>query len=594
MPSPLSSPDTLPRAVLEKAPPAAAVLTPEQQAAKSIREKAAESSPRNVLESLRERKTPIDQGKIDRVNVGNIGVERNTDGSKKLDAAEQARLRDAKTYETSAKNFLEKGYGGLSGTEQREIRTRVEQTIRAWPEADALLSSKTPAEQRALIEELIKDPKFAAKVRGVFDASLEVDVPEISAELKTEFEKMQVQEANKNAEKTRNASEKTTVDAGLEQFADRSGTGGAKGAKFAEIERITRELPTLTADLETKQDQLADTSDRIRDLERTRTIALQRDVDTATIDDELTTKRGEARTLQREISRINETINKKTALEQEKAGLETRRQQLETERVRFQVELDEIVRQRIAAQTDFASAKMTREGQEQGFVDGLRTVFSESAYQYLEEKITAAEAAQRTLIEEEKARTVDPAEKAILDGLLTRWEKPKTVGMLGKRTTSVIDGEKTREDWGKCMTDMAEGPKTIMKEMLTKGGMSAVDADAKLADSAFVEKMQPKVIERLTTRRIQTGKLTMDDARRIIENPTWGKAIIDAAITNRQDIRNALVELEGKGILRGGIAEYLRNKSSGSKLKFLLILLGIAALGVGPAAMGLKNVLSEK
>lgn len=141
---------------------------------------------------------------------------------------------------------------------------------------------------------------------------------------------------------------------------------------------------------------------------------------------------------------------------------------------------------------------------------------------------------------------------------------------------------------------MTQGPKDIMKEMLVASGMSAVDADAKLADPAFVEKMQPRVIERLTTRRIQTGKLTEDDARRIIENPTWGKAIIDTAIKNRKDIADALTELEGQGILRGGIAEWLRNKSGGSKWKFLLILLGIVALGAGPAAMGLKNVLSEK
>ena len=39
MPTTLGSPDTLASAVIEKTPAAPAVLTPEQQAAKSIREK---------------------------------------------------------------------------------------------------------------------------------------------------------------------------------------------------------------------------------------------------------------------------------------------------------------------------------------------------------------------------------------------------------------------------------------------------------------------------------------------------------------------------------------------------------------------------
>jgi len=595
MPTTLSSPDTLVRAVIEKTPPPAAVLTPEQQAAKSLREKAAEISPPNVLESLRERKTPIDQGKIDRINNNNIGTEKNPDGSKKLDApAERRRLRDAKTYETSVKNFLEKGYGGLTAGEQREIRTKFEQSIRAWPEADKLLSSLSTIQQEEWLAELIKDPKFAAKVRSVFDASLEASVPELSSEIKTRLETAQAQEANKNAEKTKNANDKTTVNNGLEQFTDRSSSGGAKGAKFAELERITNNLPTLTSDLDTKQDQLAEATDRIRDLERTRAIALQKGIDITTIDSELGTKRSESRMLQREVSRINETINKKSVLEAEKAGLENRRQTLEAEETRLKVEVDGIVRQRIAAEAEYASAKMTREGQEQGFVDGLRNVFSESAYQHIIEKATSLKEAQDQLVKDEIARTPDPADKAILAGMLDRWDKTKIVGILGKRTIKVIDGVQTKLDWDKCMFDMKGRPLEIMKEMLTQNGISDVEADRKLADPAFVEKWQPRVLERLTTRRIETGKLTMDDARRIIENPTWGKAIIDTAIKNRQDIRNALVDLEGKGILRGGIAEYLRNKSSGSKWKFLLILLGITALGVGPMAMGLKNALSEK
>lgn len=594
MPTTLSSPDTLARAVIEKAPPPTAVLTPEQQAAKSIREKVAESSPRSTLESLRGRRLAIDQGRIDQANVNNIGIERNPDGSKKLDAVEQKRLSDAKAYEVRTKDFLERGYAGISGVDQREIRTRVGQVLRAWPEADALLSSKTPAEQQALIEELMKDPKYSEKVRGVFDASLGTTVPELPPELKTRLDEIQRQEASKNAENTRNASEKTNVDTGLEQFTDRSATGGIKGAKLTELERITRDLPTLTADLDTKQEQLAGVGDQIKDLELSRRVALQRGNDTTSIDAELTTKRSGARTLEREVRNTNNTIDRKAALEQERDGLQRRRQELEAERVKLQAELDGIVRQRIGAQADFASARMTREGQEQGFVDGLRNVFSESAYNYLEEKITASEEVQRQLIEEEKARTVDPAEKAILDGRLNRWEEKKTVGVFGKREVSKLNGKKIREDFSNVMADMDNGPKVIMKEMLIKGGMSAADADKKLADPAFVEKMQPQVMETLVTRRIQTGKLTEDDARRIIENPNWGKAVIDTAIQKRKDIRDALTELEGKGILRGGFAEWLRNKSGGSKLKFLLILLGIAALGAGPAAMALKDALKEQ
>jgi len=597
MPSPLSSPDILAKAVLEKAP-TAAVLTPNEQALKDIHAERAKSKPPVVLEFLRNRQ-PIEQRAVTEANDRNIGIdtERNRDGSRKRDAGEKRRFEEAKNYSQRSKDFLEKGYDGLTDPAQKkEIRDSVEQAIRAWPDGDLLLSTMLPTDIQLLVESKLKDPEFVARLRANFEAGRAMVVPDLPADIKSGFEEAKKEEDAKKKEVSRNDTDKKSVDAKIDEFEDRTTKGGKLGSKYAELRDLERTLPQELQKKRQLGDQLYLARAKLSSDQQKLSAYLLRG-DEAVVEQlsqSMSLINNQVRTLEDQVAEIDEKENRKVALESERETLKQKGEELGTDRTRLDGELDTLTKARILAQTEFDSARLTRASQEQDYVDGLRNGFSESTFKYLEENITAADAVRRKLIEEEIARTPDPAKKAILEGTLNRWDKTKTVGILGKRTIKVIDGAQTKLDWDKCMMDMAEGPKGIMKKMLTDGGLSDADADTKLADPAFVAEMQPKVIERLTTRRIQTGKLTMDDARRIIENPAWGKSIIENAITNRQDIRGALADLEGKGILRGGIAEYLRNKSEGSKWKFLLILLGITALGVGPMAAGLKNALSEK
>lgn len=588
MPTPLAQPETIAHAVLEKAPVAPPPPGSSQEAAEKIRTTLSEKGPRSALEGLRQRK-PIEQRGIGEVIDQNIGTERNVDGSKKRPAGSEIKRRfdEAQKYATLSKDFLEKGYDGLNTAQKGEVRQFAEQAMRAWPEADNLLSGMSPADRQAAIEAVLKAPEYTAKVRSIFEGAIDPSkiLPDTVSEIRTKFDDIKRREEEIKAGRIRSDSESNSIKAQLDQFKT---IGGIDGSKLSELKNLERELPQLNIDLQSSRDRLETTSDLIKSLENLKTVATLRGEDITPIDQQVTLRRQDQRTFRRDIEETNGKINRKSALEQERETLEQKRQQLEGERTHLEEELKSLTQERIGAQADLASAQLTHNSQEQDFVDSLKNVFSEGTMQYLESKITEAEEVQRQLIEEEKARTVDPAEKAILDSLLSRWEKTKTIGILGKRTISELNREKIKKDFGNLMTG---GPNQVMRDILIEeGGMLAFEADAKLNDPAFVEKMQPKLVERLITRRIQTGKLTEDDARRIIESD-WGKGMIDNAINNRKVISDALEKLGEKGVLRGGISEWIRKKSGGNFLKFLLLILFGAAI---IPAMGIKSALSER
>lgn len=601
MPSAIAQPEVIARAVLEKAPVAPPPPGSLQEAAVKIREKLNESGPRSALESMRQRKS-IEQRKIDELIDTNCGTERNADGTKRRPAGSEVRGRfdEMQKWSKLSKDFLEKGYDGLDAAQKPIVKTLIEQALRAWPEADALFSGPPPmpvADKEAVIVTILKNPKYAEKVRSIFEGAIDPTkaLKDTVSEAKTTLEEVRKKEEEKRNGIAKSNNEKVLVDTQLEQFRDGGGVGD--GPKLQQMKAIEAELPTLKVNLIAKQDQLVEAQERVKDLERKRNVAWQRGADnTDVIDVEITTKRGEVRTLQREITEINDRVNLKTALEQEKTSLEQKKRQLEEERIKLDTELKNLTRERLESQANFSSAQLTRTSQEQDFVDSFKGVFSEATMQYLEENIAKAEEAQKKLIDEEKANTVDPEEQRILDAIETRWDKAE---WQGGRLRRKINISQVRQDYPNLI---AEGPRRILRDMLVSqitllAGSPQYRAEVARIESklnpAFVEKMQPKIVERLITRQVQTGKITEDDVR-IIRESNWGQGVIQAAIKNKAELKNEIEQLIGQGALETSLWEKLKRMSNGSLLKFLLIIFGgVATLGILPAGMALKSVLKE-
>lgn len=578
MPSALASPDVVARAVLEKAPASAPSPTREQLAAAQLKQKMKEGT-RSATESMQQR--PVDRGEKKALTEKNIGIDRNADGSKKRTGEVKRRFEQAEKYRKLSEDILEKGYDNLDATQKSEANKLVESAVNAWPEGAVLLSSVP--NKADVIETILRNPDYVTKLRSVFEQATNpsTTIEDVASDLKAKLEEAKAKEAAKKAEIARSNGEKGLIDAQLEQFEDRTSTGGAKGTRLTELEDLQRELPTLTKDLTGKQDQFEETKDRIRDLENIRTAAMMRGGDTTVLDGELTGKRNDKRKLQTEINEINEKVGRKNSLEEERNGLRQRRQQLEVERNRLDEEMRALTQERVRAQGEFASEKLTRDAAEQDFVDGLTNAVSEATMQYLEGKIQTAEQAQQQLLQEEIAKTGDPDERIILNALDTRYDKRKNVvGRFGGRRQIIEYNKRTIEgDFSTLVTK--GGPREIARAMLIEGGLSPAEADLKVSDPEFMAKMGPTIVEKLVRRKVQTGKISEVDARVIVESD-WGQGAIEAALQKNTELKGTLEKLKEQGALQGGLVDWIRNRGPKGLLALLALLFGAGFMLSGP------------
>ena len=564
-------------AVLERTPTPGVTRTPEQARGDAIRVKVQESGARSALEDLRGRET-VEKGNIDYLIDTNIGVERDTSGKKTRNPGsdEEKRFNDATKATELTKDLLENGYDAAQGVHKDAARDLVERAIRAWPEGNDLLAGLSNPEVRQLIENVLKDPDFSNKLKDVFSSVTNPDkqLQDLVTDTKSKLEEVLRLEAVKQAEIDQNNTNLAAIDAQLNEY--RTG-----GAKQHELQQINSDLPQMEQDKIVWQDEHEDLNDRFKDLTYRRRAAINRGDDTTALDDEITTIRGEMRQVKRELDGINERVNRKQFLENEWRTLAERKKEIDSTRVQLDSDMSTNQINKSKAQADHALKKGQREGQEDNFVNDLEDAVTEATTQYLEDQIRKAEAVEKQLIEAEIARTEDPAEKAILEAILDRWEKTETVGILKKSQIKVNDRDKINRDFSTLMTS---GPKEIMREMMMNAGITQADIDAKLNDPAFIEKMQPQVAERLISYKLQTGKINSDEARRIF-NSAWGENMIDNALSRNKKLKDQISKLEAEGVLQGGIKEWMRKASKGELWRFLLILFGATVAGaVGLAA----------
>lgn len=570
MPSPTTNPESVARSVLEKAPAAGAARTPAQERGDLIREKANKEGARSALEALRE-KPKIDKGATDRLLDENIGIKRKPNGEKNRSGAEKARFDEAKLWKGFNEELLEKGYDGMSATNQGVARTQVEQALRVWPQADNLLSSMPAAEKDAVIVELLKDPKFSMKFREVYDKTFSADkaIKDAVSEAQGRVLEVQARKTTIDGEVNLNTAKLNDINTRLDRYKIDPTTGNPVGADIVRIKDIETRLPSLNADLLTKNGELESLKDERKIMENSARVP-----GSGITPADIITKGAEIREKQKEIKDIEDQFAEKQSLEQNKIALDSQKLEVQQKLAELKVSREEVNRELSQARADASRADIGRTGGEEGFVDEIKGMVSETTMRAMEEKVSEAETAERELIENEIKASGDPAEKAILQALLERWEKDKTVGVWSKSQIKVYNKEQINEDFSKLMT--SGDPKEIMRNMMSSSGLSAAEIDAKLSDPAFIDKLQPKVVERLLTYKMQTGKLNEDEVRRVF-NSEWGVGMIQKAIARKGELQSALNDLEAKGILQGGMKEWLRKASGGSRATFLLLLLAALA-----------------
>src|SRR3989344_5859158 len=564
----------------------AAVRRPEKpegfksETARKLAGRVDEENPRVLLEELRQRR-PVENPAAQHLIERNIAGEKDSGGSIKRSPEQQRRFEEANRWNTLNQALVEKGIDSLSPDQRKNAIDQVRDVLKRLPEAERLWWNLSVDQINDEVTRLLKDPDFIARIREARSEAtgesriISIDV--VAAQAKLEATKTKKGQAERSL--AHNNGERDNVTARLEQFEDRTATGGSKGTKLQELEKLEREAPDQTARLEELERLSEEAQARLRDLENTQLAFAVKGKALPEMASQLGDKRAEVDKYRREISTIRRDLSIREALQREKAELQETRGQLEQQRIDLEKAVNETIRDHSLAQAELDGVSLERSQAEEEFVAGLRNVLRDGTFAYLEDKITNAEQSLNEMLKEEIAQTQDTAEKAFISGIRGRYvgkpQKERRGGFLGVGAKDVwvpglpkgevIDGDyqKYVESGNslhvvKGLLDAGRDP-TPGERLLTDEQVTNL-----LTDKEFIEKMGPRAIEELLRARLKTGDITENEAT-IIANYDGGAAAIEAAIkkdprgsefieeiqakTGEEDLQKAVKRLSGKSIL---------------------------------------------
>jgi len=565
------------------------------EVAETLAQRVYKENPRSLLEELRQRK-PVENPKAQHVIERNIAGERNPDGTTKRSAEQQRRFEEANKWNNLTQALIEKGIDGVSAEQRKMAIEQVRDNLqRLIPEAEKLWWGLSAEQINDEISRLLKDTDFVAKVRELHGARTGESSPitiDLAA-IKAKFEAAKTKKDQTDRDLAQNNGERENVTAQLEQFEDRTTTGGRKGIKLEELEKLEEEAPDLIARQEEIQGTLDGAQARIRDLENTQLALAIKGKALPELDAQLSQKRAEVDSYRKGISTVRTRLARREALQREKAELQERKGQLERQRIDHENAASEATREHSLAQADLDSISLERTQAEEEFVAGLKNILRDATFEYLTDKISTGEQTSLTMLDEEIAQTQDKAEKAFLSGVKGRYvgkpHKEKVGGIFGRGGKEVwVPGLPRAEvidaDYQKYLE--SGNPMPLLRSLLesgrdpTTGERLLIEAqvEAKLADKEFVQKWGTRAIEEMLRARLKSGEITENEAKIIVDHE-WGAAAIQEAIRKNPAASEQLEELKAQTGEKDE-RKLLAKLSGKSLLMLLLMILGSAVVSI--------------
>lgn len=534
-------------------------------------------------------------------NIGWRGKDATT-GNLVLDpGAEQARSNNVDSIVTTVQTYLE-DFGALNGIQRLKLRDTITSVFNDIPSVKLFFDSLNPTEKGSIIENFLRDPRYRGKVREILAAKLNQRDGNQTTQRLTEV----VRSAEGERSKVRN--EQTVI---AEQYTHKEGdlndvnqqlrefvpaVRGRGGRYLQEIENLTDEKPRNTIEVQKRQNQITHMNGLLTRLYAEQ----QRNLDRPNTFNDLQTQidrlGGELDRVSAEMLPYQRDLNRLDYLNAQKVQLEDDRSRLEDERNTLYRQLGEVTGRVMDTERAFNEAKDAKANDEQKFINELNDTLSDAAFDHLDAEFSAMESKRDEMLQEESKNSTDKFDKAMLDQMRTRWTMQKEVKdtFFGKRRTTIKTDEKAvASDYTVLLTD---GPEALMRTMLIEGGagltppLTPADIDAKLADPAFVAKMQSQVVENVMSRRFMTGKVTKDEALHLWNTP-WGETAITNALSKNQRLNTELQKLRDQGVLRddGKFVEWFKKSRLVKGVGILAILAlifgaGATALGYGPLA----------
>ena len=220
----------------------AAVRRPEKpegfksETARKLAGRVDEENPRVLLEELRQRR-PVENPAAQHLIERNIAGEKDSGGSIKRSPEQQRRFEEANRWNTLNQALVEKGIDSLSPDQRKNAIDQVRDVLKRLPEAERLWWNLSVDQINDEVTRLLKDPDFIARIREARSEAtgesriISIDV--VAAQAKLEATKTKKGQAERSL--AHNNGERDNVTARLEQFEDRTATGGSKGTKLQEL-----------------------------------------------------------------------------------------------------------------------------------------------------------------------------------------------------------------------------------------------------------------------------------------------------------------------------------------------------------------------
>src|SRR3989344_1958112 len=570
--------EVVPKTIIKEAP--VAVVAPGASKATSEmiakgRQKLEEGRFQEALKIVQS--PPIEQRKISE-KLDQFGINRKPDGTKKLTTEEQARRDNAEKGAELVKKFITEGYDKMdpsaAGGEQEMLRNVFLDAAKLRPMLEQQMQGMNDTQKREFAERYLKDPRFSKEVRKVFDNLL--DTNKKLVDIDTHQEAKEKADLDLEDAKAERADHKRVWDANDRQLkeyevrpAARRGQPAEEGEKYLRLKGLTNEIQVLRNDLNTNRTDLTTAQgdvkrfrDELANAQRFASLRvgagtarseaeIKRDFDTATLretsarervsqlEGDLKTKEGEAK-----------------IIDEEHQTLIERREELDAKKRTLERAVKDKDREATKKQWALQDAKTVREGEEQDLSDKFNSVFSEASDNILNNDLEKANEAYNAELEVRKNQATDNNEKDIYESLqkeMLGTELTRKKGLLGLRKEVKyrpisISKVNTYHD-----ALMNKGPEDVMTKLLEKrinpltgATYKAPEITAILSDKAFVDKMQPIVVDQILRRKMLVGGISQEDIHIIVNTP-WGKGMLDAAKAGNAEYRKAVEDDMGPG-----------------------------------------------
>jgi len=588
------------KSVLKETPPLTGG-TPEQQAVKRINDEMAKGKAHEAIEAAKKNR-PIDAGKINKKSE-EIGVGEKIDpttGKKDRSGnpAEETRFQDFKNSADLNKEFLEKGYDGITdAAKKKSLRDSVQNAIISNPALALEFSSLNSTDQQARLEAILKDPKYSSNLREVMSGILDREIGVKDREV------LDLKDAVKDKDSKRTAAENEKIDlerqinelsTALKEF-DRSPT--STGLKASELDGLLKGASAIQTELMNFKYNLQSLEGELTQLQAEKQIMLRSKMDVIAKENEITAKKAELKTAKTEVDSRQSKLDRIKELQTEEATLKEKRTQAEISRRSKDTDLKAAGLDLSKAERLYQDRVRVRADQEEELVNGMKNATSEAASNYFIKELDLAEKTYNKLSGEDDKKNAGADEKAVYSAERKRWERVENAG--SKKEKILICKDQVNADFLALIRD--GGSEKILRHMLedqikentlpprkyTDDEINALFKDQ--AEGSFYKKMTQEVASQIVRRKILAGGITRADVFNI-QNSNWGEGMIKSALEKNKVAAAEMQALLGEGVMATGFMSKLWSETK-KKPWLIATILGIAALPILAAKGGSSDLI---